>query len=186
MAYVAITASTFASVTTTASSQIAATGLTGGPLQLGQYLYLLRCDQATWYAQGPATQNFTYTGSGNNFTIASNGFVNGEGPVQLTTSGTLPTGLSLATNYWLITVDPNTFAFATSRANAVAGTAVAISGAGSGTFTMTTTVTAGGAGCSLAQPSQEVILDGRLGAAVAVVEDSTAGKVSICQATWVR
>lgn len=43
--------------------------------------------------------------------------------VQLTTSGTLPAGLSLATNYYVIKVTDTTCKFATSYANAVAGTA---------------------------------------------------------------
>lgn len=45
-------------------------------------------------------------------------------------SGTL-TGLSVSTDYWLIFVDANTLAFATSLANAIAGTKIAISGANS-------------------------------------------------------
>ena len=187
MAYVSIAGSAFAAVTTTTSSQIAASGLQNGPLQLGQYLYLLRCDQATWYAQGPATQTFPNTPvSGNNFTIANHGFVTGEGPVQLTTTLTLPTGLTTATNYWIIAVDPNTFAFANSFANAMTSTAVTITAPGTGTETMTTFATLKGVGCTLAQPAQEIILDGRLGVAVAVVEDTVAGAVSISRAVWVR
>lgn len=58
--------------------------------------------------------------------------------VQLTTSGTLPTGLSLATDYYVIKVTDTTCKFATSYANAVAGTAVDITGAGSGTHTINT------------------------------------------------
>ena len=46
------------------------------------------------------------------------------------TSGTL-SGLSTATNYYVIAVDDNTLAFASSRANAFAGTRLAISGANS-------------------------------------------------------
>lgn len=63
---------------------------------------------------------------------------------QLTTSGTLPGGLSTATNYYIIRVDADSFKFATSRANAEAGTAVDItSAAGGGAHTFTPT--AGGA-----------------------------------------
>lgn len=65
---------------------------------------------------------------------------------QLTTTGTLPTGLSLATDYFVIAVDDNTIKLATSLDNANAGTAVNITGYGSGTHTFTPTALAG---CSL-------------------------------------
>lgn len=73
----------------------------------------------------------------NNYvTIASHGFITGQ-KVQLTTSGTLPTGLSLATDYYIIRVSSSIFKFATNPFNAFAGTAVTMSGAGSGTNTVT-------------------------------------------------
>lgn len=59
---------------------------------------------------------------------------------QLTTTGTLPTGLSLATDYFIIKTDANSFQLATSLANAEAGTNIDITGAGSGTHTFTPTV----------------------------------------------
>lgn len=40
--------------------------------------------------------------------------------VQLTTTTTLPAGLSLATNYYVIKVTDSTFKLATSYANAIA------------------------------------------------------------------
>jgi hypothetical protein len=58
--------------------------------------------------------------------------------VQLTTSGTLPAGLSLATDYYVIKVSDTTIKLATSYANAVAGTAVNITDAGTGTHTINT------------------------------------------------
>lgn len=60
--------------------------------------------------------------------------------VRLTTTGTLPTGLSLATDYYVIVYqrkDTPRILLATSLANCLAGTAVPISGAGSGTHTAT-------------------------------------------------
>lgn len=64
--------------------------------------------------------------------------------VQLTTSGTLPTGLSLATNYYVIVDfthanDDRKIAIklATSYANALTGTNIDITGSGSGTHTVT-------------------------------------------------
>lgn len=56
--------------------------------------------------------------------------------VQLTTSGTLPAGLSLATDYYIIQVSDTRCKFATSYANAIAGTAINITDAGSGTHTI--------------------------------------------------
>lgn len=58
--------------------------------------------------------------------------------VQLTTTTTLPAGLSLATDYYVIKVTDLTCKFATSYANAVAGTAINITDAGTGTHTINT------------------------------------------------
>lgn len=63
---------------------------------------------------------------------------------QLTSTGTLPTGLSLSTDYFVIVVDANTIQFASSLANAVLGTAVDITGYGIGTQTFTPTTSSGG------------------------------------------
>ena len=57
--------------------------------------------------------------------------------VRLTSSGTLPAGLSLATDYYVIRMSDTTFELATTFANAVAGTQIDISGAGTGTHTVT-------------------------------------------------
>lgn len=57
--------------------------------------------------------------------------------VRFTTSGTLPAGLALATDYWLIRTAATTSNVATSLANAVAGTFLDITDAGSGTHTLT-------------------------------------------------
>jgi hypothetical protein len=72
----------------------------------------------------------------NTFTAASHGYATGL-KAQLTTTGSLPTGLSLATNYWLIDVDTNTLKFASSLANALSGTAIDLTAPGSGTHTVT-------------------------------------------------
>lgn len=60
--------------------------------------------------------------------------------VQLTTTGTLPGGLSPSTNYFVIRVDQlaGTFKLATTIANANAGTAINITDAGTGVHTVTT------------------------------------------------
>lgn len=56
--------------------------------------------------------------------------------VRLTTTTTLPAGLALATDYYVIKVSDTTCKLATSYANAVAGTAINITDAGTGTHTM--------------------------------------------------
>lgn len=57
--------------------------------------------------------------------------------VQLTTSGTLPAGLSLATDYYVIYVDANTIKLASTIENAALGTPVTITAAaGGGTHTV--------------------------------------------------
>src|SRR5262245_40193577 len=40
-------------------------------------------------------------------TITGHGLVTGDGPLQLTTTGTLPAPLALATNYWAVVIDAN-------------------------------------------------------------------------------
>lgn len=56
--------------------------------------------------------------------------------VRLTTTTTLPAGLALATDYYVIKVSDTTFKLATSYANAVAGTAINITSTGTGTHTV--------------------------------------------------
>jgi len=55
--------------------------------------------------------------------------------VRLTTTTTLPAGLALATDYYVIRVSDTTFKLATSYANAIAGTQINITDAGTGTHT---------------------------------------------------
>lgn len=57
--------------------------------------------------------------------------------VRFTTTTTLPTGLSLATDYWLVRVSATTARVATSLANAIAGTVIAYTDGGTGTHTLT-------------------------------------------------
>ena len=56
--------------------------------------------------------------------------------VRLTTTTTLPAGLALATDYYVIRLSDTTFSLAASYANAVAGTAINITDAGTGTHTV--------------------------------------------------
>ena len=77
-----------------------------------------------------ATDTLTTASTGSN--IAINLFPYTR--VRFTTTGALPTGLSVATDYYVIKITDTTIKVATSYANAVAGTAVGITNAsGSGT-----------------------------------------------------
>jgi len=67
-------------------------------------------------------------------TSAAHGLLTGDGPVNVAnTGGALPGGLAAATPYWIIKVDVDKVAFATSLANALADMRVNLTSAGSGT-----------------------------------------------------
>ena len=72
-------------------------------------------------------------------TKVSHALKTGDGPIQLTTTGALPTGLALATDYWIYSVDANVFKLATNIENALAGTAINFTSNGSGTHTIVDT-----------------------------------------------
>lgn len=78
-----------------------------------------------------STDTCTYTSTAN---IPSNILVGTR--VRLTTTTTLPGGLALATDYYVIKSSDTTFKLATSYANAIAGTAINITDAGTGTHTI--------------------------------------------------
>jgi hypothetical protein len=61
--------------------------------------------------------------------------------VEVSTSGTLPTGLSASTVYYVIAVADLTIKLATSSANASAGTAIDLTSAGTGTHTIQKSIT---------------------------------------------
>ena len=86
-----------------------------------------------------AIADTTFTASGATLTDNSHGLITGDGPVRLTTTDTLPAGLALATDYWIIYLSANTYSLATSRALAFAGTAVTTTDAGTGTHTLSDT-----------------------------------------------
>ena len=80
------------------------------------------------------TKTFTTIAS-NGTTITAHGLGTGT-KLQLTTTGTLPTGLALSTDYYLIKKDDDTVQFATTAKNAFDHIPITISG-GSGTHTIT-------------------------------------------------
>lgn len=89
----------------------------------------------------------TNTISSNEVTTATNhGYVTGA-IAQVSTAGTLPTGLAALTDYYLIVTAVNKLKFASTLANALLGTAIAISNAVDSTVTIdvsNSTVTASG------------------------------------------
>jgi len=92
-------------------------------------------------ATAPAAKTFVdadVTVATDNIHIVGHGFNNGQ-KVVLTTSGTLPAGLSLLTNYFVIRIGADDFKLATTLANTV-GTPVPVNitaAAGGGTHTVT-------------------------------------------------
>lgn len=100
--------------------------------------------QAAVTVSTPVNQGFTAAGvsvANDTITITSHGFSTGL-LVTLTTTGALPTGLAVATNYFVIVVDANTIALASSLANANAGTRIDITAAGSGSSNVVVTALA--------------------------------------------
>ncbi|NBV06670.1 MAG: hypothetical protein EBS06_05480 [Proteobacteria bacterium] len=69
-------------------------------------------------------------------TKSSHGYRYGQKVAFTSTSGSLPTGLSLNTAYYVNPIDTNTFNLATSLTNLRAGTYIATSGSQSGVHTM--------------------------------------------------
>lgn len=94
------------------------------------------------------TNTFTASSSSGLLLTFANDFKSGT-KVRFTTTTTLPTGLALATDYWLVRVSATTARVATSYANYVAGTVVAFTDAGTGTHTLTIQMPryADGVGC---------------------------------------
>lgn len=97
------------------------------------------------------TNTFTASSSSGLLLTFTNDFASGT-KVRFTTTTTLPTGLSLATDYWLVRVSSTTARVATSYANYVAGTVVAYTDGGTGTHTLTIQMPryANGVGCQAA------------------------------------
>jgi hypothetical protein len=83
--------------------------------------------------------------TGNNLTITAHGLLNGDGPVRIASTGTVPPPLLAATDYWVIVVDANTIRLASTFNNTggdYAGntrTPITLSGAGTGTITISDT-----------------------------------------------
>lgn len=94
---------------------------------------------ATFEASTATAGTFTATNATETLNRAAHGYQTGDGPFQLTTTTTLPAGLSLATNYWVIRTGADTFKLATSLANAFASANVLLGDDGTGVHTITPT-----------------------------------------------
>ena len=123
------------------SSEFAASSnFTGVELGQGQNVGVVAVITVTT----PSAGNFTADATSDVCTKATHGFKTGL-KVQVSNSGgALPTGLSAATDYFVIYVSASTFQLATSLVNAQAGTAINITTNGTGTQTVTPTAIAGG------------------------------------------
>jgi hypothetical protein len=87
--------------------------------------------QSDTFTANAGTDTCTYTSTANH---PSNILAGTR--VRLTTTTTLPAGLALATDYYVIKSSDTTFQLATSYANAIAGTQIDITDAGTGTHTI--------------------------------------------------
>jgi hypothetical protein len=85
----------------------------------------------------------------NTLTLTAHGLLTGDGPVRWTTTDTLPGGMAIDTNYWIVRVDANTIKLAATFADAMAASPVTIdltdTGTGSHTLVDTATTTHAGA-----------------------------------------
>lgn len=72
----------------------------------------------------------------NTLTLTAHGLQTADGPIRLTTTGVLPAGLALLTDYWVIKDGVNTIQLTAMRG----GSAINITDVGSGTHTLSDTV----------------------------------------------
>jgi hypothetical protein len=81
------------------------------------------------------SNTFTASNSGGNLLLTYTNDFMSYTKVRFTTTTTLPTGLSINTDYWLVRQSSTTCFVSTSYANAIAGTYIAWTDAGTGTHT---------------------------------------------------
>jgi len=133
--------------TTTYSTLFLAIGYTYGSSSSGANFKVPDMRGSMAIGQGTRTRTMDFAGATavatttDTITVTSNDWLHTGQTVVLSTSGTLPTGLS-ATTYYVIRSSATAIKLATSVANAVAGTAVDITAVGVGTSTLTQTLTA--------------------------------------------
>lgn len=104
----------------------------------------LRSRVAIGAGQGVFTLDFASTDvnvATDEITVPDNTSLQTGAKLQLTTTGALPTGLALATDYYVIRVSNTVIKLASSLSNAVNGTVINITAQGSGTNTATVSYT---------------------------------------------
>ena len=140
------TTNTFQLSTTSAGSAVSISDDGTGTHSFYTQFYVPDLRGSTAIGKGQKVVTFDFSDSDVNtgtdvITVDENSYLYTGQAVALTTSGTLPTGLS-ATTYYIIRASSTTVKLATSVANANAGTAVDITAAaGGGTHTLTLTMT---------------------------------------------
>lgn len=112
-------------------------GMTSIPVSAGQKYSVI----STVTNVAPAAGTFTCAIT-DICTKSAHGYLTGL-KVQLTTTTTLPAGLSTSTDYFVIKLSSSTFSLASSLVLAQAGTAIDITDTGTGTHTITPTSLAG-------------------------------------------
>jgi len=112
---------------------------TGTPVTSGTYVTLAEMKE---YLGNRNSTTFSVNASTDVLTVVSTEITWNTGqPVVLSSTNTLPAGLSADTVYFVIAVSGQTLKLATTRANAVAGTAVDITDTGTGVHTITKAIT---------------------------------------------
>jgi len=84
-----------------------------------------------------SAQTFTADAGTDQLTISSHGFISSGHAVTVSSTGTLPTGLSASTTYYVIFIDQNTIKLASSLSNLNSLTPINITSAGTGTHSIT-------------------------------------------------
>lgn len=88
--------------------------------------------------------------AGDKLTVGTHGRATGDGPVRLTTTGTAPAGLAIATDYWLIVVDATHVKLAATLLEAVeTPTPIDITDVGTGTHSLASTAATRRAGAEI-------------------------------------
>jgi hypothetical protein len=72
----------------------------------------------------------------NTFTKVAHGLETGDGPVRMSSTGTLPTNIVVDTDYWVIATSADTFKLAATYVDAINLTAIDLGDAGTGTITL--------------------------------------------------
>lgn len=121
-----------------ASAFTAAATTAPGILMLVDLLGWHRVTSVTTTSAQSTVFGVTFTANAGTDIITHTGIdISTASKVRLTTTTTLPAGLSLATDYWTVRQSSTTSKLAASRADALAGTTIDITDAGTGTHTVT-------------------------------------------------